>query len=175
MSERLFPGVFCLGGAALLAVASYLAIQTGQQGWVLGGLVGFGAAALLVIGLRYLVRVVQGVPAPTEGLGLGTGEHVLRRWSGNHLQGRHRAVGGHLYLTSRRLVFRPHLVDHALGGRPVEITHAAIERVTVEPVRLHSWRRSRLVVVPAGGVAGEVFTVRNPAKAAEEVNRVARR
>ena len=43
-------------------------------------------------------------------------ETVLERWGANHTQSSRRAVGGHLYLTTQRVIFEPHGLDAALEG-----------------------------------------------------------
>ena len=45
----------------------------------------------------------------------------MRRWAANHTQSRHRATGGHLYLTDRRLLFEPHAFDASLRGDAVSL------------------------------------------------------
>lgn len=45
----------------------------------------------------------------------------MHRWVANHTQSRHRATGGHLYLTDRRLLFEPHRFDASLGGDVVSL------------------------------------------------------
>jgi len=50
---------------------------------------------------------------------------VSRRWA-NRTQSRFRAAGGRLYLTSHRVLFRPHVVDAALAG---EYWHAPLTSI----------------------------------------------
>jgi hypothetical protein len=57
-----FPGIFCLGSSAALAVGCYLAAGTGSGGWVLAGVFGVGAIALAVVGVLYLARLARGLP-----------------------------------------------------------------------------------------------------------------
>ena len=51
---------------------------------------------------------------------------VSRRWA-NRTQSRFRAAGGRLYLTNRRVLFRPHAVDATLAG---EYWHAPLTSIT---------------------------------------------
>ena len=52
---------------------------------------------------------------------LGPGERVLERWRANRTQHSQRAVGGHLHLTDRRLLFEPHAFDVIVAGRTVSV------------------------------------------------------
>jgi hypothetical protein len=56
-------------------------------------------------------------------------------WSqlANRVQSSHRAVGGKLILTDRRLVFCPHWVDAATGGKTWSLPLADIARVGITP------------------------------------------
>lgn len=55
------------------------------------------------------------------------GEVIVSRQWANHTQSRFRAAGGRLYLTNRRVLFRPHAVDAALAG---EYWHAPLTSIT---------------------------------------------
>ena len=61
------------------------------------------------------------------------GESVLWSVRANRQQGSRRAVGGRFHLTTERLVFTPHLLDAALGGRPWVAERSEIVRISKEP------------------------------------------
>lgn len=48
--------------------------------------------------------------------GQADGEQVLVRWRAGRTQGSRRLVAGHLYLTTRRLVFAPNALEAQLNG-----------------------------------------------------------
>jgi hypothetical protein len=60
------------------------------------------------------------------------GETLLESIRANRTQGG-RAVGGHLYLTDRRLVFLPHRIDAATGGDQWEVSLSAVSLADVAP------------------------------------------
>ncbi len=72
----------------------------------------------------------------------------------NHTQNRRRAVGGKLFVTDRRVGFRPHSFDDTLGGKHVDAPLEAIETVTTEPARrsLGAILRSPLEALFGGGL-----------------------
>ena len=83
--------------------------------------------------------------------GLDAGEALLERWRANRTQHSQRAVGGHLHLTDRRLLFEPHAFDASLAGRTVSVSLADISDVTRVPRDLRDFfgggLRVRLAVV----------------------------
>lgn len=88
------------------------------------------------------------------------GERMLWSARANRTQGA-RAVGGVLFLTSERLLFAPHLLDAALGGKPCAIELASV--VAVDKHRkganpLGGGMRDRLRVTSADG-SEEMFVV----------------
>jgi hypothetical protein len=82
---------------------------------------------------------------------LGEGERVLERWRANRTQSAQRAVGGHLHLTDRRLLFEPHAFDASLAGRTVSVPLVDVSDVTRVPRDLRDLfgggLRARLAVV----------------------------
>jgi hypothetical protein len=72
------------------------------------------------------------MPGPSD-LSLRDGESVAETWLCNHAANRRIARGGRLYLTDRRLAFRPHALDTRLGANSLDIWRGDIQRVTVEP------------------------------------------
>jgi hypothetical protein len=77
-------------------------------------------------------------------------------WSqlANRVQSSHRAVGGKLFLTDRRLVFCPHWVDAATGGKTWSLPLADIARVGITPKggdRFAGGLRDRLRIELASG------------------------
>lgn len=83
--------------------------------------------------------------------GIDAGETLLERWRANRTQHSQRAVGGHLHLTDRRLLFEPHAFDASLAGRTVSVPLADISDVTRVPRDLRDFfgggLRARLAVV----------------------------
>lgn len=83
--------------------------------------------------------------------GLAAGERQLERWRANRTQSSRRAVGGHLHLTDRRLLFEPHAFDASLAGRTVSVPLPDITDVTRVPRDLGDFfgggLRARLAVV----------------------------
>ena len=81
---------------------------------------------------------------------LDVGERVLERWRANRTQGSQRAVGGHLHLTDRRLLFEPHAFDASLAGRTVSVPLGDLTDVTRVPPDLRDFfgggLRARLAV-----------------------------
>ncbi len=60
-------------------------------------------------------------------------EHVVWSQLANRVQSSHRAVGGKLFLTDRRLVFCPHWVDAVTGGKTWSLPVANIARLGITP------------------------------------------
>jgi hypothetical protein len=60
-------------------------------------------------------------------------ERIVWSQLANRVQSSHRAVGGKLFLTDRRLVFCPHWVDAALGGKAWSLPVADIAGVGITP------------------------------------------
>jgi hypothetical protein len=92
-------------------------------------------------------------------------EQVAWTQGANRIQGSGRAAGGKLFLTDRRLVFCPHWVDGATGGKTWEVPLATIAAVgTVQK----GGRRDRLRIELADG-EDELFVVN---RLAEVVSRL---
>lgn len=70
-----------------------------------------------------------------EPVQLSEGEHVVDAWLANRTQNQARAVGGRLTLTNQRLVFTPHALELALGGRHWESPLDLIRNVSISPHR----------------------------------------
>lgn len=75
-------------------------------------------------------------------------EQVLWSQGANRIQPSGRAVGGKLFLTDRRLVFCPHWVDGATGGKTWEVSLATVAAVGTAEKR---GRRERLRIELADG------------------------
>ncbi len=107
-------------------------------------------------------------PIPT----LEPGETIQKSWLANRTQS-FRAVGGCLYLTNRRVVFEPNLVDINLGGKQCSIELDNIAHIGLEPGKFKITQlfdgsiRTRLRVDTKAG-APEFFVVNQP----EEKQRV---
>jgi hypothetical protein len=100
-------------------------------------------------------------------------ETMIQSWRANRSQGQ-RAVGGHLHLTTRRLLFVPHVVDSVTGGHRWEVPLSGVSAVDVAPRGWHPFdgslrRRLRIgagstvehfVVPKVDGVAGRVEEAR---------------
>ena len=84
---------------------------------------------------------------------LHPGESMIHSWRANRSQGQ-RAVGGHLHLTSQRLLFVPHVLDSATGGHRWEAQLSGVSAVEVAPRGWHPFdgsirRRLRIGTGPA--------------------------
>jgi hypothetical protein len=82
-------------------------------------------------------------------------EQVAWSQGANRIQKSGRAVGGKLFLSDRRLVFCPHWLDGATGGRTWETPLATIATVGTAPT---AGRRDRLRIEMADGEE-ELFVV----------------
>lgn len=60
-------------------------------------------------------------------------EHVAWSQGANRIQPSGRAVGGKLFLTDRRLVFCPHWVDGATGGKTWDASRTDVAAVGTAP------------------------------------------
>jgi len=69
------------------------------------------------------------IPVPS----LEAEETLLWRKIVNREQSSTRSVGGRLYLTDRRFIFRAHLVDRLTGGLSWEVVLPAVRRIDIEP------------------------------------------
>lgn len=67
---------------------------------------------------------------------LRPGEEILWRRNANYEQAALRYLGGKLFLTDRRLIFLPHRLDEATGGRSWACELTDISAVGVEPAQL---------------------------------------
>jgi hypothetical protein len=98
---------------------------------------------------------------------LQAGERLYARFLGNHVQGT-RAFGGHVTVTSSRLVFMPVAASQANGGARWEVPLAEVTGADVArrgwSARNGSWRRRLRVRTIPGDV--EYFVVWRPRKAA---------
>ena len=92
-------------------------------------------------------------------------ERVVWSQLANRVQSSHRAVGGKLFLTDRRLVFCPQWVDGATGGKTWDASLATVAAVGTAPKR---GRRERLRIEIADGDE-ELFVVN---RVAEVVSRL---
>jgi hypothetical protein len=90
------------------------------------------------------------------------GETVEWSQLANRSQSRNRAVGGKLFLTDRRLLFCPHWVDAAFGGKTWNCGRAQVRAVGTEPKSggLGGGMRDRLRIEVAGGGV-ELFVVKD--------------
>ena len=61
-------------------------------------------------------------------------ETVIANWRANHSIHSQRALGGHLVLTSHRLIFEPHALDANLGGRVWQVPLSSISEVGKSPM-----------------------------------------
>lgn len=82
-------------------------------------------------------------------------EQVAWSQGANRIQKSGRAVGGKLFLTDRRLVFCPHWVDGATGGKTWETQLAKVAAIGTAP---KAGRRERLRIELADGEQ-ELFVV----------------
>ncbi len=143
--------------------------ESSSEGRVLGGVLSF-----------------LGMPDETD-LATRDGETIRHSETGNRTQNRRRAVGGRLWVTDRRLVFRPHDFDDGLAGKGRDVPLDDVETVDTEPSSLDPVRfvqrpldalfggglRTRLRVETVDGET-DLFVVSDPEAAAEEI-RSARR
>ena len=85
---------------------------------------------------------------------LGDDEELRFEARANRTQNRRRAVGGKLFVTDRRVGFRPHSFDDTLGGKHVDAPLEAVETVATEPARrsLGAILRSPLEALFGGGL-----------------------
>jgi hypothetical protein len=81
-------------------------------------------------------------------------------------------VGGQLYLTSHRLLFRPHVVDRSTGGASWALPLGDIAAVDVAPRDWKDYRiggvRRRLRMITHGGSL-ELFVVNKVDEVAEQI------
>jgi len=82
---------------------------------------------------------ILGMP-DEEALATREEETVRHSETCNRTQNRRRAVGGRLWVTDRRLVFRPHDFDDSLAGRSLAVSLDEIATVGTEPSSLHPRR-----------------------------------
>jgi hypothetical protein len=104
---------------------------------------------------------------------LGAGELILHRWAGNHRRGVLDAIGGHLYLTNRRLLFQPHWFERLFDRGTWELPHSAVDQACV--VRMKIGRLSRpgrlRLVIHVRDESKHVFTVRKADAVAAAIER----
>jgi len=74
-------------------------------------------------------------------------EEVVWSQAANRLKDSGRAVGGKLFLTDRRLIFCPHWVDAATGGRPWQVPLERLAAIgTIPQGSPGGWIRDRLAI-----------------------------
>lgn len=132
---------------------------------------------------RLLDRVLDGLGMPAaDDLDAAEGEALLHTETANRTQNRRRAVGGRLYLTDRRLLFRPHGFDARLSGERREIPLSEADGVDTRPPTRSPLRalrrpldtlfggglRTRLRVETADGDR-DLFVVSDPEATAERI------
>ncbi len=66
-------------------------------------------------------------------LQVSDGESVRETWHCNHAEHRRIARGGRLFLTTRRIAFRPHSLDARLGATDVDVNLDDVRAVGTEP------------------------------------------
>jgi hypothetical protein len=89
-------------------------------------------------------------------------EHVINTFRANRSQG-WRAVGGHVLITSERVIFYPHKVDEVTGAGMWTSELDQISNASVAPRGRNPFNgslRQRLMVVGANGT--ELFVLRSP-------------
>lgn len=98
-------------------------------------------------------------------------ERVTGDFFANHVQG-DRAYGGHLFITTRRVVFNPVAASRANGGAPAAIELKDIYAADVAPRRLNpsggAWRQRLRITTFSGNP--EYFVVWRPGKLARLLN-----
>lgn len=106
---------------------------------------------------------------------LRPGEEILWRRNANYEQTALRYLGGKLFLTDRRLIFLPHRLDEATGGRSWACELTDISAVGVEPAQLSApffglaaRMRRRLRVEMRSG-QNELFVVSRVNEAVERI------
>lgn len=106
---------------------------------------------------------------------LGPDEIMLLTCLANRVDGG-RAFGGHLSVTSRRVVFTPVALSAAHGGAEYEVALADLAAADVAPRGLNprdgSWRRRLRLKTRQGHI--ELFVVWQPKKVARLLGRVLR-
>jgi hypothetical protein len=96
-------------------------------------------------------------------------EEVAWSQGANRIQGSGRAVGGKLFLTTRRLVFCPHWVDGATGGRTWDVPLDQVTGIgTIPKGSPGGGARGRLKIELADGEA-ERFVVNRLEQVVEQL------
>ena len=106
---------------------------------------------------------------------LADGERLVATRFANHRQGPV-ARGGRLFVTNRRLAFRPHVLDLATGASALDVEWSEVADVDVAPRTLNPLDggvRRRLRVTTRSGTA-ELFVVNSADELAALVRRHAR-
>lgn len=105
------------------------------------------------------------------------GEVVIERWRANRTQTSTRAVGGHLYLTNRRIVFAPHILDSVLEGAFWIVALADVRQIDRHKRDLSQILggsiRDRLEIVRTDGTA-DLFVVNKLDSVMEKLERCLR-
>jgi hypothetical protein len=109
------------------------------------------------------------------GAAMQPGEELHARFLANRIQGG-RGYGGHVLVTSRRVVFQPVALSQARGGDQWEVPLAFVAGADVAPrgwnARTGAWRHRLRIQTAAGGA--EYFVVWRPRAAADLVQRARR-
>lgn len=104
------------------------------------------------------------------------GEIVQDVWLANRTQHAQRAVGGRLFLTTQRLLFKPNAFDAALAGQPWAVPLADVDHAGVTGIDLSQFfgggLRRRLAVVFTGGTEA-LFVVNGAARNAAAITAAA--
>lgn len=74
--------------------------------------------------MKMLDWVKQPILNESESLGLV--------YPANHTRNSWRAVGGKLFVTNKRIIFVPNILDDKLAGKPVEIAHEQVSEIFVQ-------------------------------------------
>jgi len=97
-------------------------------------------------------------------------EEVVWSQAANRLKDSGRAVGGKLFLTDRRLIFCPHWVDAATGGRAWQVPLERVAAIgTIPKGSPGGGMRDRLAIGLAGG-GRERFVVNRLEEVFERLN-----
>lgn len=60
-------------------------------------------------------------------------EQALWSCLANRTQSSNRAIGGKLFVTNKRLLFSPHLIDYATGGKKMAVAREQITQIDKQP------------------------------------------
>jgi GRAM domain len=88
------------------------------------------------------------------------GETLEFSLSANRTQAQNRAVGGMLFVTNKRILFSPHLIDAATGGTKLQLplsTISSIDKQAAGGDTFGGGLRARLIIKHSAGT--ELFVV----------------